>query len=48
MDLWSALGVSRETGLAAAAVGLLVAVLLAAARVLLVRGERGRGLDRGD
>ena len=48
MDLWNALGISREAGLAAAAVGLLVAVLLAAARLLLSRSERGRGLDLGE
>jgi hypothetical protein len=43
MDLWGALGVSRETGLLGAGFGLLAAVVLAAGIALRRRGERPGG-----
>lgn len=46
MDLWSALGISRETGLIAAGVGLVAAALIAAANLVLRRRrDPGLGLD---
>ena len=46
MDLWSALGISRETGLIAAGLGLVVAAAIAAANLALRRRRAaGLGLD---
>jgi len=43
MDLWGALGISPQTGLLAAAAGLLAAIVLAAANLRRSsRGERAR------
>jgi hypothetical protein len=43
MDLWGALGVSRETGLLAAGLGLLAALVLAAGIAFRRRSERPGG-----
>jgi hypothetical protein len=43
MDLWGALGVSRETGLLGAGLGLLAALVLAGGIAVRRRGERPRG-----
>lgn len=49
MDLWHALGLSRETVLLAAAVGLLAALVLAGSIALRRRGHEGEGgLGLGD
>jgi ABC-type Fe3+ transport system permease subunit len=49
MDLWHALGVSREAALLAAAVGVLVALVLAGGIALRRRGhERDGGLRIDD
>jgi ABC-type Fe3+ transport system permease subunit len=49
MDLWSALGVSREAVLIAAVVGLLVAVLVAGSIAFRRRrADREGGLGLGD
>ncbi len=43
MDLWSALGMSREAGLLGVGVGLVVALLLAATIAYRRRGEHRPG-----
>jgi len=48
MNLWDALGVSRETGVMGAVLGFLVALVLAAGIALRRRGERPRGLGLND
>jgi ABC-type nitrate/sulfonate/bicarbonate transport system permease component len=43
MDLWQALGVSREAGLLGAGLGLLTALVLAAGMAIRRRAERPGG-----